>query len=190
MQPYVELMFSNLFSPSEQANIQLMITNGDSNGVVNYAMSPKFLVPFIVIAAVFAIMFVIVICCCVFEKSCPPCDSWKRDFSRRPYEKNELRCVMGFAVGFSVAILITSIIAFAYFPAMQSDISNTKCSMYHSLDVAINGDQSNGWGGFAQLQNQIGNISSLLSSASSQVTSNLANNGWLISGMALMRQLN
>lgn len=45
-----------------------------------------------------------------------------------------------------------------------------------SLDVAKNGDQTNGWGGFTQLSNQIGNISSLLSTTSTAVTTELSNN--------------
>lgn len=45
-----------------------------------------------------------------------------------------------------------------------------------SLDVALNGDQDNNWGGFTLLSHQIGNISSLLSTASTEVTTTLSNN--------------
>lgn len=45
-----------------------------------------------------------------------------------------------------------------------------------ALDVAKNGDQTNGWGGFTQLSNQIGNISSLLSTASTAVSTELGAN--------------
>jgi hypothetical protein len=47
----------------------------------------KIVIPFAIIGAAFAIVFIIAISCCVFEKECPPCKSWKRDFAHRPYEK-------------------------------------------------------------------------------------------------------
>lgn len=97
---------------------------------------------------------------------------------------------MIFLIIFSVGILVTSIISFASFPSMQSDISNTKCALYTSLDVGINGDQTNKWGGFQQLQNQIGNISTLLNTASSQINSNLAGNDWLLNGMQTLKTMN
>jgi hypothetical protein len=58
------------------------------------------------------------------------------------------------------------------------------------LDVAINGDQTNGWGGFTQLSNQIGNVSTLLTTASTAASTNLANNGWLITGMNGLKEQN
>ncbi|CAM6002166.1 unnamed protein product [Sphagnum balticum] len=73
---------------------------------------------------------------------------------------------------------------------MSNDITMTKCSIYYSLDVAINGDTANNWGGFGQMQMQIGNISTLLSSASNLVNSQLTGNDWLITGMAALRQAN
>jgi len=66
----------------------------------------------------------------------------------------------------------------------------TKCSIYYTLDLAINGDQSNNWGGFSQLQSQIGNVSSLLSTASTSISTNLAGNDWLITSMASLNQMN
>jgi hypothetical protein len=73
---------------------------------------------------------------------------------------------------------------------MKTDIVNTKCSLYTTLDVAINGDQSKNWGGFSSLKNQVGNISALLNTASSQVTTNLANNDWLSDDMFTLKKTN
>ncbi len=73
MQIFVDLLYSNLYSSQEQANIQSYIINGDSAGLANLVMSTKILAPFLVIAIAFFIMFFVIICCCVFEKSCPPC---------------------------------------------------------------------------------------------------------------------
>ena len=67
-------------------------------------------------------LYVIAICCCVFEKSCPPCESWKRDFSIRPYERFELNCVTIFAAIFAFGITITTIMALVYFPDMEDDV--------------------------------------------------------------------
>ena len=45
-----------------------------------------------------------------------------------------------------------------------------------SLDVALNGDQTNSWGGFSQLSTQIGNVSSQLTTASTAVNTDLSGN--------------
>lgn len=120
------------------------------------------------IGIVFAIAFTIIVLCMIFEKSCPPCQSWRRDFAKRPYELFEIRCVALFAVIFSIAILGTSIAAFTIIPAAQTQLKNTKCGIYGTLDVALNGDNSN-WGGFSHIKSQVGNISKLLNSTNSQI---------------------
>jgi hypothetical protein len=89
-----------------------------------------------------------------------------------------------FAIIFAAGVAITTIVGFVFFPNLKTYITYTKCGLYTSLDVAINGDQTNGWGGFTQLTSQIGNISTLLSTASTAATANLSNNAWLISSMA------
>ena len=53
---------------------------------------------------------------------------------------------------------------------MKLYLEYTKCSLYNLLDISINGDLDNGWGGFQDLKFKIGNISSLLDSAATQVT--------------------
>ena len=61
--------------------------------------------------------------------------------------------------------------------------------MYTTLDVTSNGDQSKNWGGFNQLKNQVGNISSLLTTASNQINTNfrgadgLSNDDWIVDDM-------
>lgn len=59
-----------------------------------------------------------------------------------------------------------------------------------SLDVAKNGDQANGWGGFTQLSNLVGNVSGLLSTASTAVSTDLSNNEWLVDDMKALKQQN
>ena len=152
--------------------------------------------PYIAIVSVFFIFFMIVACCTMFEKSCPPCESWRRDFARRPYEKFELRCVMIFTIIFAVSIFILSIVMFTAFPVFKKQMAYTECSLYNMLDITKNGDQAKQWGGFSQLKNQVGNISSLLTTASSEVNKNfkgangLSNDDWIIDNMEEMKKGN
>ena len=59
----------------------------------------------------------------------------------------------------------------------------TKCSLYYSLDVALNGDSNSGWGGFLQISSQVGNLSSQLVTASTAVNAQLAGSDWLLTDM-------
>jgi hypothetical protein len=95
-----------------------------------------------------------------------------------------------FAMIFAVAITITAIVGFTFFPTLQKDIKMTKCALYYSIDVAVNGDLENGWGGFALLANQIGNMSSQLSTASTAASANISNSDWLLSDLTALKQAN
>lgn len=66
----------------------------------------------------------------------------------------------------------------------------TKCSLYYSLDVALNGDTNSGWGGFLQISSQVGNLSSQLITASTAVNAQLSGSDWLLTDMETMRQAN
>eukprot|EP00919_Chromeraceae_sp_WS-2016_P071598 GHVR01169532.1.p1 GENE.GHVR01169532.1~~GHVR01169532.1.p1 ORF type:complete len:117 (-),score=28.61 GHVR01169532.1:1128-1478(-) len=54
----------------------------------------------------------------------------------------------------------------------------------------MNGDQSNNWGGFVQLKNQVGNISSLLTSASTSISTHFTGDSWLVDDMIAMNKAN
>jgi len=64
------------------------------------------------------------------------------------------------------------------------------------LDITKNGEQAKQWGGFSQLKSQVGNISSLLTTTSSEVNKNfkgfdgLSNDDWIIEKMEEMKKLN
>jgi hypothetical protein len=72
----------------------------------------------------------------------------------------------------------------------------TKCSLYNALDITKNGDQLKNWGGFKQLKNQVGNISTLLTTASLQVnkyfrgSDGLSDDDWLVEDMNKMKKAN
>jgi hypothetical protein len=85
--------------------------------------------------------------------------------------------------------MITTIVAFTSFPSLQTAISNTKCSIFYSLDVSINGDQSSSWGGFTNVQAKVYNISTLLGQAATKFNT-LPNSDWLITSMNNLKQMN
>ena len=87
-QATVDFLYANLYSSADRAALKASFNSGNSTKITKQITTIAMLAPFAVIAAAFAITFIIAICCCVFEKSCPPCKSWKRDFTIRPYEKS------------------------------------------------------------------------------------------------------
>ena len=97
---------------------------------------------------------------------------------------------------FAVSIFVVSIVMFTAFPIFNEQAQYTKCSLFNMLDVTKNGDQTKNWGGFGQLKNQVGNISTLLTTASFQVNKNfrgadgLSNDDWLIDDMYKMKKAN
>ena len=94
------------------------------------------------------------------------------------------------AVIFSVGILVATIIVFSTFNSFHTDIKMVQCGMFYSLDAALNGDQPNSWGGFAQIQSQVQNTSSLLGAAATSINSNLLGNDWIVSGMQSLQDMN
>lgn len=78
--------FYNLLRGTGNAHrVEDIIVNGNSADLDPYVFSMS--LPFIGVGAAFLITYCIIISCCVFQKSCPPCQSWKRDFGKRPYQK-------------------------------------------------------------------------------------------------------
>jgi hypothetical protein len=69
-------------------------------------------------------------------------------------------------------------------------MEKTKCSMYVSLDTALNGVSNSAWGGLTALQNSIGNISSLISSTNTQIGLYFTGDDWLKNDMIVMRATN
>jgi hypothetical protein len=167
---FVKFFFSAFDNSQFKSTVDAIVIEGKNDQLTT--LITELMVPYIAVLAVFFIFFMIVACCTVFEKSCPPCESWRRDFTRRPYEKFELRCVMIFTIIFAVSIFILSIVMFTAFPVFKQQMTYTECSLYNMLDITKNGEQARQWGGFNQLKNQVGNISSLLTTASSEVNKN------------------
>ena len=89
---------------------------------------------------------------------------------------------------FALIILAAGVVSFTAIPAMRNYINYTKCSMYSALDNSLNGDTDNGWGGFTELQFKIGNISSLLDSTATQISTYFTNDNWLVDDMTVMKK--
>lgn len=73
---------------------------------------------------------------------------------------------------------------------MKTNMQNTSCSMYVSLDTALNGKTNSEWGGVNGLQNSIANISSLISSTTTQIGLYFTGDDWLKDDMITMRSAN
>lgn len=98
---------------------------------------------------------------------------------------------MAFWVFFlAAAIFIAGIVSFTAIPRMKYYVRYAKCSLYYLLDESLNGDTDNGWGGFVELKNKIGSISSLLDSAATEVTTYISGDDWLIDDMVIMKNTN
>ena len=76
--------FSPFMNSDTKAKVQDIIIGADKDGFDSY-VTGTLMIPYIAIGAAFFVTFLIIICCTVFEKSCPPCHSWRRDFLKRPY---------------------------------------------------------------------------------------------------------
>jgi hypothetical protein len=71
---------------------------------------------------------------------------------------------------------------------MRNNLAMTSCSIYLSIDTAINGDGT--WGGFVYLRNQVGNITNLLSAAVTQIQIYFPGDNWLADSMQAMQTTN
>jgi hypothetical protein len=88
----------------------------------------------------------------------------------------------------SIGILVTSIISFSFIPSLKSNVLLTKCSLYVVLDSSMNGDEK--WGGFINLKDQIGNISSLLTSAMTKIGTYFTGDDWLVDDLSSLKTSN
>ena len=85
---------------------------------------------------------------------------------------------MGAGVLFSVAVLVTTIVGFSAFSGLHEQAEMTRCSMYYTLDISLNGDPDGQWGGFSQVQTQLSDVVTQLNSTVTAAAS-LANNEWI-----------
>lgn len=98
--------------------------------------------------------------------------------------------MIGWLIFLGLGIGVAGGISFSTIPSMRNYINYTKCSIYSTLDNTLNGDTDNGWGGLQELKFKIGNISSLLDSATTQISTYFTNDDWLVDDMTVMKKSN
>ena len=73
-------IYSNLFTADTQLKIQKALDTGDLSALQKEVLSIKFQLPYILVGVFFFLIFMTNICCCTFDRRCPPCESWKRNY--------------------------------------------------------------------------------------------------------------
>ena len=94
--------------------------------------------PYVVILAVFFVVFLTSAVCCIFDRSCPPA-VFRRDLKKRPYTICQFRVVTALTFILTIGIIIPGFVAFSYIPELNTNMEMTKCSVYLVLDAVING---------------------------------------------------
>lgn len=78
-------IYGSLFDSQTKAQIELSLNTGNLTGMQKQVYSTSFLQPYILAAAFFLLVFLATICCCTFDRRCPPCESWRRNYIKDPY---------------------------------------------------------------------------------------------------------
>lgn len=78
-------IYGSLFDAETKAQIELSLNTGNLTGLQKQVYTTSFLQPYILAAALFMFVFLMVICCCTFDRRCPPCESWRRNYIKDPY---------------------------------------------------------------------------------------------------------
>jgi hypothetical protein len=73
-------VYGSLFGQQAQAAIRTGFSSGDLSVVQGQAVSLRFLLPFILGGGIFTLCFIAAICCCSFDRRCPPCESLRRNY--------------------------------------------------------------------------------------------------------------
>jgi hypothetical protein len=69
-------------------------------------------------------------------------------------------------------------------------MENTKCSIFVTVDTALYGGGKSDWTGFIALKDNVGNVSSLISSTMTQIGLYFTGDDWLVDTMSIMKTKN
>lgn len=72
-------------SPSSMAKVNSIVINGDYNALSAYIS--ELMTPYIILAVIFVAFYLFTVACCLFDRSCPPCDCLRRNLEEDPYSK-------------------------------------------------------------------------------------------------------
>jgi hypothetical protein len=179
-------LYSSFQSASAKARVQAIVVGGKKKDLSAY--TSQLMVPYIIFGVIYLVVYLGIVACCLFERSCPPCESIRRDLDADPYSKRETRVYMVLTLLFASGIFIVCMIAMSFIPDIKKQSSLASCSIYLSLDTVLNGDGT--WGGFVNLRDTVGNITNLLSAAVTQIQIYFPGDSWLIDSMQAMQTAN
>ena len=176
-------LYSAFETDEHKQKVRKIVISGNEQELEEYMNELR--VPYIIVAAIFGALYLTVVVCCLFERSCPPCETLRRDLEEEPYSKCETRCSMITLLVLCVGIMVTVLVAFSFIPKIKENLEMTQCSIYLGIDTALYGDGS--WGGFEALRNNVGNITNLLSAAVTQIQIYFPGDSWLVDTMQTMK---
>ena len=76
-------VYAAFSSQSSRKKVTDIVVKGDYAAL--NAHIATLMVPYIILAVLFFAFFVFTVLCCLFDRSCPPCDSLRRDIDNNPY---------------------------------------------------------------------------------------------------------
>ena len=179
-------LYSGFQSPSQVARVQSIVIGGRTRDLDRYIS--ELTVPYIIFGVIYLVFYAGIVLCCLFERSCPPCESLRRDLDNDPYSKRETRVCFVLSLALACGVFILCMIAMSFIPDLKQHSKMASCSIYLSLDTVLNGDDE--WGGFVNLRNTVGNITNLLSAAVTQIQIYFPGDGWLVDTMQIMQTKN
>ena len=78
-------LYGNVFSSEAEARLRTYFDQGDLDASYGEMTKTEFMLPFILFGVAFFLLFCVTSCCCIFQKRCPPCESWRRNYVKDPY---------------------------------------------------------------------------------------------------------
>jgi len=179
-------IYAAFSTESGRQKVQQIVVKGDYGALNSFMFS--MMIPYIILAVIFFGFFIFTVLCCLFDRSCPPCESIRRDIDNNPYSNREIRVMMVLLLLCASGTLIISILSYEIVPDLKEYVSMTDCSIYLAFDTAMNGDGT--WGGYTNLRDKVGNITNLLSAAVTQIQIYFPGDSWLITSMQAMQTAN
>ena len=179
-------LYAGFQSPAAKARVESIVITGNTVELDKY--TSEMMIPYIIFCVVYLVVYLGIVICCLFDRSCPPCESVRRNVDEDPYSKRETGVAMAFTLIFAAGVFIVCMIAMSFVPDMRDQASMSSCAIYISMDTIINGDDT--WGGFVSLRDTVGNITNLLSAAVTQIQTYLPRSSLLMDSMQAMRTAN
>lgn len=73
-------LFGGYMNTQSTDRVESIVIKSNATDLTSYLLVLS--IPFILYEILFLAGFLTMIACCLFDKSCPPCDSWRRDYSK------------------------------------------------------------------------------------------------------------